>query len=69
MQDKEPLQKSLVDLIFEDMLSRLEKSEVFDNASLKKLELLVAEGKLKNRTQLTKVLKSGKEHCDENPRT
>lgn len=58
MVDQNPIQKSLVEQIFDEMFSVIEKHEEFDSKTTESLRQLVDKGSFKKAAQVVQGLKS-----------
>jgi len=53
----ESIEKSIPDQIYEELIKSIKKSDKFDADSLKRLEIIVANGGIKKSTEVIKAIK------------
>jgi hypothetical protein len=59
MQEDKSIQKSLVDQIYDELISNLKGKENFDDELIKKIKELADSGDLKKQVKLQGILKKG----------
>ena len=67
MRQEAPIQKTLIEQIFDEMFTNIERKKEFDEEIIKKLKQLAISGNLKKASHVIKVIRSASGEICESP--